>query len=59
MIWSFAGDTTASDLGQINGEPAGPHGVRGRADIRVQASTQGGLMLNLWRRHSSIMAEPS
>ena len=46
MIWNFATDTTANG-GSINGESAGPPGVRGRLDLGVRATTVGGVGVDL------------
>ena len=54
MLWNFAGDTIASGLAQINGENAGPVGVRGRAEIGLRASTPGGIGLDLSGSYDGI-----
>ena len=38
-IWNFAGEMTANGLGVVNGEAAGPQGVRGRAELGLKATT--------------------
>jgi hypothetical protein len=37
VIWNFAGDTSATGVGEINGVNAGPLGARGRVDIGQRA----------------------
>jgi outer membrane autotransporter protein len=54
LIWNFAGDTTASGFGQINGENVGPAGVRGRAEIGLRASAPGGIGLDLSGSYDGI-----
>jgi outer membrane autotransporter protein len=57
VIWNFAGDTTANGFTQINGDPAGPVGVRGRAEIGLRASTSGGIGLDLSGSYDGIGAK--
>ena len=57
VIWNFANDATAAGFGQINGEPAGPVGVRGRAEIGLRASTLGGIGLDLSGSYDGIGAK--
>jgi outer membrane autotransporter protein len=57
VIWNFAGDTVASGFTQINGDPAGPVGVRGRAEIGLRASTSGGIGLDLSGSYDGIGAK--
>jgi outer membrane autotransporter protein len=47
LIWNFATDTTANGVGSINGESAGPPGVRGRLDLGVRATAVGGVGVDL------------
>ncbi len=54
VIWNFAGDTTASGFGQINGENVGPVGVRGRAEVGLRASTPAGIGLDLSGSYDGI-----
>jgi outer membrane autotransporter protein len=56
VIWNFANDTTAAGFGQINGDPAGPAGVRGRAEVGLRASTSMGISLDLSGSYDGIGA---
>jgi outer membrane autotransporter protein len=57
VIWNFAVDTTATGLGQINGEDAGPAGVRGRAEIGLRAITSNGIGLDLSGSYDGVGAK--
>jgi hypothetical protein len=57
VIWNFANDTTAAGFGQINGDPAGPAGVRGRAEVGLRASTSMGISLDLSGSYDGIGAK--
>ena len=54
LISRFAGDTTASGLGQINGENVGPLGTRSRAEIGFRLSTPRGIGVNLAGSYDGI-----
>jgi hypothetical protein len=54
VIWNFAGETMASGFSQINGENAGPVGVRGRAELGLRAATTGGIVLDLSGSYDGI-----
>jgi hypothetical protein len=54
VISNFAGDTTANGFGQINGEDAGPLGVRGRAELGIRATIPGGIGLDLSGSYDGI-----
>jgi hypothetical protein len=54
VIWNFAQDTKADGLAQSNGETAGPGGVRGRAELGLQATTAGGIMLDMSGSYDGI-----
>jgi hypothetical protein len=57
VIWNFAADTTATGFTQINGDPAGPVGARGRAEIGLRASTPSGMGLDLSGSYDGIGAK--
>jgi outer membrane autotransporter protein len=54
VIWNFAGDTTVAGQGQLNGENAGPQGVRGRAELGLRATSAGGVGLDLSSAYDGI-----
>jgi hypothetical protein len=54
VIWNFAGNTIANGLGPINGEPAGPPGIRGRVDFGVRATTMRGVALDFSGSYDGI-----
>jgi hypothetical protein len=56
-IWNFDVDTAAAGLGSINGESAGPSGVRGRAEIGLRATSSSGLGLDLSGSYDGIGAK--
>ena len=56
LIWNFAGHTSAAGLGQIGGESAGPDGVRGRTELGVRATTEGGIGLDVSGSYDGIGA---
>jgi hypothetical protein len=47
LIWNFATDTTANGIGSLNGESAGPPGVRGRLDLGVRATRPDGVGIDV------------
>ena len=57
VIWNFAGGTTADSFGEINGENAGPAGVRGRAEIGLRAIKYNGIGLDLSGSYDGIGAK--
>ena len=56
IIWNFAEDTTAAGIGSLNGEDAGPAGVRGRIELGVTATMPSGLSLDLSSSYDGIGA---
>jgi outer membrane autotransporter protein len=54
IIWNFAGTTTADGFGVINGDGAGPLGVRGRAEVGLRATRMGGLGLDIAGSYDGI-----
>jgi outer membrane autotransporter protein len=54
LIWNFAGDTTVAGQGPLNGENAGPQGVRGRAELGLRATSVGGVGLDLSGAYDGI-----
>lgn len=57
VIWNFAGEAKAIGLGSINGDAAGPDGVRGRAEIGLRATTLSGILLGLSGSYDGIGAK--
>ena len=55
-IWNFAGHTTATGLGQVGGENAGPDGARARVELGVRATTDGGIGLDVSGTYDGIGA---
>ena len=56
VIWNFAGHTTATGLGQVGGENAGPDGARARVELGVRATTDGGIGLDVSGTYDGIGA---
>ena len=54
VIWNFAGGTTADGFSNINGDIAGPAGVRGRAEIGLRAINYNGTALDLSGSYDGI-----
>jgi outer membrane autotransporter protein len=54
VIWNFADDVTATAIGPINSEPAGPPGVRGRVDFGVRATMVRGLSIDFSGSYDGI-----
>ena len=54
LIWNFAGDTTATGLGSLNGDASGPRGVRGRVELGVKMGSPSGVALDLSGSYDGI-----
>ncbi len=53
-IWNFAGTTMVQGLGVINGQNAGPEGVRGRVEIGQRATTSSGVAVDMSGSYDGI-----
>ena len=54
LIWNFGGDTTSDLFGPVNGDNAGPDGVRGRAEVGLRATVNGGIGLDVSGSYDGI-----
>ena len=54
LIWNFGGGTTSDLFGPVNGDNAGPDGVRGRAEVGLRATVNGGIGLDVSGSYDGI-----
>ena len=54
VLWNFAGETTATGLGSVGGEQAGPSGARGRAELGLKSRAPSGVSVDLSGSYDGI-----
>ena len=54
LHYSFANDNPAAGFGQLNGESAGPTGVRGRTEVGMRANASNGMSLDVSGSYDGI-----